>query len=160
MRVFIILLILSQLSGCVGFAVGTYGTFEYRSENFILEEQPNQLGFGASKESYSQEKIIAAWGKPDVQYTENKCSVLSYYNGYNWSGFGAFAVIFPIPFVIPSSRNETRFYFIDNKSVAVITEGGKITSMLGYICSSHLCGFQAGPINANIPRKVTIDQCN
>lgn len=78
---------------------------------------------------------------------------------YNWSGIGAFVVIVPIPLVIPSGHDETKFYFIDNASVAAITEYGEVTSMFGYMCGSNECGFKAGPVNSDKTRKVTVDWC-
>lgn len=160
MRIILTVLVVLHLSGCVGLAVGSYGTFESKKEKFRLSTEPHKFEFGLNKQDYTQKQVIKLWGVPDEQYTEGKCSVLSYHDGYNWSGVGAFVILVPIPLVVPSGKDETNFYFIENKSVAAITEYGEVTGMFGYMCGSNECGFQSGSVNTDNIRKVSTDWCH
>ncbi|RCU48731.1 MULTISPECIES: hypothetical protein [Corallincola] len=160
MRVVFILLFVLHLSGCVGLAVGSYGTFENKKEDFTVSSERNKFDFGARKQAYTQEQLIELWGNPDDSYTEGKCTVLSYHDGYNWSGVGAFVFIIPIPLAVPSGNNETKLYFINNQSVAATTEYGEVIGMFGYMCGSNECGFNAGPVDSDKARKVSVDWCS
>ena len=160
MRIILTLILTLHLSGCVGLAVGSYGTFENKKDNFTLSVERNKFGFATNSQVYSEEQLIKLWGEPNEKYTEGNCSVLSYHDGYNWSGVGAFVLIVPIPLVVPSGKDETKFYFINNQSVAAISEYGEIVSMFGYMCGSNECGFKAGSVNTDKPRKITASWCN
>ncbi len=46
MRILLVLLSFFFLSGCVGLAIGTYGTFESKKDIFHLTEQRNNQGHG------------------------------------------------------------------------------------------------------------------
>ncbi|WP_345552539.1 hypothetical protein [Microbulbifer aestuariivivens] len=143
MRIIILICLTQLLTGCIGLAVGTFGTFESKQENTSL----------------TKDEIIASRGHPDTISTLGKCEVITYYDGYSWSGVGAFVVVIPIPIFLPSGHDETRYYFIDGKSVAQVTEYGEVTGALGYACGSNECGFSAGPVNTDKIRKVEVNWC-
>ena len=158
MRFILVLLPLFMLTGCAGLAVGSFGTFENKRENFTLESERNEFGFGIS-EPYSTERVIELWGKPDESYQEGLCTVYSYHDGFSWSGVGAFVLIIPIPLMVPSGNDEVRIYFRDNQSVAAVSEYGEVTGMFGYMCGSNECGFHAGAVNTGKTRKVDVAWC-
>jgi hypothetical protein len=140
-RVFIIV-VTYLLSGCVGLAVGTFGTFEKHTEKFEITDHKNNFGF--AKLEYTKEDIIRKWGAPNEIYRTKNCEVLGYYNGYSWSGIGAFVLVLPIPLLLPSGHDESRFYFKNGKSVGLTKEYGEITSAFGFMCGSNECKFMAG----------------
>jgi hypothetical protein len=158
MRILIVILSFFWLTGCVGLAVGSYGTFESQKDSFHLTEQRNKQGYG-DKVTYTKEQVISLWGEPDEITTNGSCDVLSYYDGYNWSGVGAFVLIVPIPLALPSGADETKIYFKNNQSVKLISEYGEITGMFGYMCGSNECGFKAGAVNTDKTRVVPITWC-
>ncbi|WP_371189013.1 hypothetical protein [Thalassotalea maritima] len=158
MRIFLVLFSFLCLSGCVGLAVGTYGTFESQKDNFNLTDKRNQQGYGENT-SYSKEHVISLWGTPDNITTKGSCDIFSYHDGYNWSGVGAFVVVVPIPLVIPSGADETKIYFKNNQSVKLVSEYGEITGMFGYMCGSNECGFKSGAVNTDKPRTVPVTWC-
>jgi len=65
------------MSGCVGLAVGTFGTFESGKE----------VG---SRFSETREMLFSARGAPDSVESHGRCETLIYQNGWSWSGVGAF----------------------------------------------------------------------
>lgn len=142
-----------MLSGCVGLAVGTFDTFEGKTEDFTLSEKRNKFAYGNAAE-YTQEQVITLWGQPDEKHQEGLCSVFSYYDGYNWRGVGAFVLLVPVPLLVPSGHSEIKIYFKDNKSTAVVTEYGEVSSMFGFMCGSNECGFTAGAVNQNRTRNI------
>ena len=158
MRILIALTLLISLSGCVGLAVGSYGTFESKKENFNLSEQRNKQGYGKNK-SYSKEQVITLWGTPDEISSKGACDVLTYHDGYNWSGIGAYVLIVPIPLALPSGNDETKIYFKNNQSIKLTSEYGEITGMFGYMCGSNACGFKTGAVNTDKPRKIPVTWC-
>lgn len=159
MKILLVLISLLYLCGCVGLAVGSYGTFETAQENSYVSGKLKQQS--ANKDaSYSKEQVISALGQPDKTSTNGSCDVLSYHDGYNWAGVGAFVGIVPVPLVIPNGHNETKIYFKNNQSVQSTSEYGEITWLLGYMCGSNECGFNAGPVNEQKTRKVLVTWCD
>lgn len=159
MRFILILFPAFFLTGCVGFAVGSYGTFESKYEKFTLRAERNKFGYGDPK-PYTTESVVEFWGKPDESFQEGKCTVYSYHDGFSWSGVGAFVLVIPIPLLVPTGNDEIRIYFRDNQSIAAVSEFGKETSVFGFLCGSNECGFRAGAVNTDIPRKVDVDWCD
>ncbi|MBY6185368.1 hypothetical protein KUV89_01755 [Marinobacter hydrocarbonoclasticus] len=147
------------LSGCVGLAVGTFGTYESLKPNPAITAEKNEFGFGQPDQPLTKSALIAAWGEPDATRSEGRCEVLSYYDGYNWSGIGAFVAVVPIPLVVPSGHDENRFYFIDGQSVAAVTEYGEVTGGLGYVCGSNECQWLTGPVNTEKTRRADLSFC-
>ena len=143
MRIIIIICLTQIITGCMGLAVGTFGTFESKKETPAL----------------SKENLIASHGKPDDFYKVGSCEVLTYYDGYNWSGVGAFVLVIPLPILLPSGHDESRYYFIDGKSVATITEYGEVSGALGYMCGSNECKGLAGPVNTDKSRTIEVTWC-
>jgi len=158
MRTLVVLISLVLLSGCVGLAVGSYGTFESTKDSFNLSEQRNKQGNGERK-SYAKEQVMALWGRPDKISTTGSCDVFTYHDGYNWSGLGAFVLIVPIPLALPTGHDETKIYFRNNQSIKLTSEYGDVTGMLGYMCGSNECGFQAGTVNTDKPRNIRVTWC-
>jgi hypothetical protein len=158
MRILVVLISLLFLSGCIGLSVGSYGTFESKKESFNLLEQRNEQGYGENK-SYSKEEVISLWGKPDKISTNGSCDVLTYHDGYNWSGVGAFVLIVPIPLALPTGNDETKIYFKNNQSIKLTSEYGEITGMFGYMCGSNKCGFHAGAVNTDKTRIIPVTWC-
>ena len=143
MKKIIIICLTQILTGCIGLSVGTFGTFENKRENTSL----------------TKEQLIATQGEPDEISTTGNCEVLTYYDGYSWSGIGAFIVIIPVPLLVPSGHDESRYYFINGKSVATVSEYGEVTGILGYMCGSNECKGSAGPVNTDKPRNIKVTWC-
>ena len=154
-----ILLVAILLQGCVGLAVGTYGTFEDEKSTAKISSTKNEFIYGYSAANLSKESLISAWGEPDSVSTEGKCEVLTYNDGYNWSGVGAFILFFPIPILVPTGHDENRFYFINGELVRLVSEYGEVTGALGYMCGSNECKGMAGPVNTKKSRKVKVNWC-
>lgn len=147
------------LQGCVGLAVGTYGTFEDEKTSVNITSERNKFNYGASATALTKEALISSWGEPDAITQVGSCEVVTYHDGYSWSGVGAFIVFFPIPLVVPTGHDENRFYFVNGKSVGLITEYGEVTGALGYMCGSNECKGLAGPVNTEKPRQVEVKWC-
>jgi hypothetical protein len=96
MRILIVLLLSICFSGCVGLAVGSYGTFESQKDRFHLTEQRKKQGYG-DKVTYTKKQVLSLWGEPDEISTNGSCDIFSYHDGYNWSGFGAIPAIVLAP---------------------------------------------------------------
>jgi hypothetical protein len=158
MRIFLVFTSALLLTGCVGLAVGSFGTFE-NSEEFTPEPERNQFGFGGAT-SYTTERVIELWGQPNESYKEGACTVYSYHDGLNWSGVGVFVLVVPVPLLVPSGKDEVRIYFRDNQRVAAVSEYGEVTSMFGYMCGSNECEFLAGAVNTDQTRKVSVTWCS
>ena len=159
MRILIAFILTITLSGCVGLAVGSYGTYESKKDTFKLENKRNDVNYYSESTSYSKEQVISLWGEPDEITTNGSCDVLTYHDGYNWSGIGAFLVIVPIPLAVPSGHDETKIYFKNNQSIKLTSEYGEITGMFGYMCGSNECGFKAGAVNTDKARVVPVTWC-
>lgn len=132
------------LSGCAGLGVATFGTHERFASEFELQPERNKTAYFGSNQKYTKEQIVRLWGKPDKVGVRHGYDFITYYNGYNWSGIGAFVVVIPIPLVVPSSRNQQTFYFENNNAIGFVTEYGEVISALGYFCGSNECKFIAG----------------
>ena len=158
MRILIVLISFLFLTGCVGLAVGSYGTFEYQKENFNLADKRLEQGNGDRK-SYTKEEVISLWGKPDQVNANGGCEVLTYHDGYTWSGVGAFILIVPVPLALPSGNDETKIYFKNNQSIRLTSEYGEMTGMFGYMCGSNECGFKAGAVNTDKSRTIPVTWC-
>lgn len=143
MRIIIIICLTQLLTGCVGLAVGTFGTFERK------EELP----------TLTKESLISKNGEPDKISIVGKCEVFTYYDGYNWSGAGAFVLIVPLPVLLPTGNDESRYYFKNGKSVAVVSEYGEVTGALGYMCGSNECKGLAGRVNTDQTREIEVTWC-
>ncbi|RTE85800.1 MULTISPECIES: hypothetical protein [Gammaproteobacteria] len=144
MRKLALLAPLLLLQGCVGLAVGTYGTYEHAQQHAQLVRA----------------EIIARHGEPDRIKRQGECEVLSYFEGYNWQGIGAFVAVVPVPLVAPTSRQERRFYIKSGKAVAEVREFGEVKSVYGFMCGSNECGFVAGPAHPELTESVMVRQCD
>ena len=159
MRILLAFILTMTLSGCVGLAVGSYGTYESKRDSFKLENKRNDVNYYSESASYSKDQVISLWGEPDEISVNGSCDVLTYHDGYNWSGVGAFVFIVPIPLAVPSGHDETKIYFKNNQSVKLISEYGEITGVFGYMCGSNECGFKAGAVNTDKTRVVPVTWC-
>ena len=160
MRVLVIFISALLLSGCVGLAVGSYGTFENKREKFQLSDKRNKFKVYSEPTSYNKEQVLSLWGRPDEVKQTGACETLIYHDGYTWSGIGAYVIILPVPLVVPSGYDETRIYLKDGRTVAAVTEYGELTSMFGYTCGSNKCGFNLGKVNQDKTRKVDVTWCD
>jgi len=146
------------LSGCAGLAVGTFVTFESEQNDVSISSERNSFDYEVNPKPLSKDELISAWGEPDESYSFGSCEVVTYYDGYSWSGFGAFVVVIPLPILVPTGHDENRFYFINDQSVGLVKEYGEVSSALGYMCGSNECNGLAGPVNEN-KRKVDVKWC-
>lgn len=156
----LLMMTICLLQGCVGLAVGTYGTFEADYDSFSIGNQRNELAYRTEEKSLTKSLLVSSWGEPDEILRLGNCEVLSYYDGYTWSGAGAFIVFVPVPLIVPTGRDENRFYFVEGESVGLVTEYGEVSGALGYMCGSNECKWLAGPVNR--PRSVAVEStwCN
>ena len=144
MKNVLIICICFLLSSCAGLAIGTFGTRESTRNNFDISNQKNEFENTALKNILTKEELISAWGEPNQLHQKGKCEVLTYHDGFSWSGVGAFLIIIPIPILIPTGYDENRFYFVKGQSVGLVQEYGKVTGALGYMCGSNECKWYAG----------------
>lgn len=158
MRILMLFISLLFLSGCAGLAVGTYGTFESQKDSFSLSNIRLEQNYRERK-SYSKDEVISLWGEPDQISINGSCEVLTYYDGYTWSGVGAFILVIPVPLILPSGHDETKIYFKNNQSIKLISEYGEVTGMVGYMCGSNECGFMAGSVNTEQTRTIPVTWC-
>jgi hypothetical protein len=156
---FFLLLMLPLLSGCAGLAVGSYGKHEQLKTSFALAKGKNNFGWSVHSGAYSESEIVGLWGEPDGIAKNGCCKVLSYHDGWSWSGVGAFVIIVPIPLLIPSGHYENRFYLKDGKCVGLISEYGEVSKVYGFMWGDNDGGFIAGDA-PNGPRKVPLSFCN
>lgn len=160
MRKFISFLCLATLlQGCVGLSVGTFGTFERKYDLVEVSNKKNQFFETSDQKKLTKEHLISLWGEPDNTAQIGRCEVVTYYDGYNWSGVGALLGIVPLPILVPSGKEENRFYFIDGRSVGTVSEFGELTSLFGYMCGSNECSWHFGAANKDKTRKAKIDWC-
>lgn len=159
MKIISIFSLVLVLTGCVGLAVGSYGTFEDHKESFAISEIKNEFDYQAEYPKLSKAELVSTWGKPDDVSTDGNCEVVTYHDGYSWSGVGAFLLFFPLPVLVPTGHDESRFYFVNGESVGVVTEYGEVTAGLGYMCGSNECSFLAGSVNTDKARRVKVDWC-
>jgi len=158
-RVLAIISTVLSLSGCVGLAVGTYGTFENKEESFSISSEKNSFEYSTSAETLTKEQLVSTWGEPDQISMVGSCEVVAYNDGFSWSGVGAFLVIIPIPLLAPSGYDENRFYFINGQAVGLVTEYGEVTGGLGYMCGSNECSGLAGEVNKDKTRQIQVPWC-
>lgn len=148
--------LIPMLSGCLGVAVGRYGTSEETRESFRLTPTRNQFAYGGTQFSVTPAALVESWGEPDETGTLGRCEVMTYYHGRAWEGPGAMLLFIPIPLMGPSGYKENRFYFIDNRSVGMVREYGEVTEAYGYLCYQQPCDFELGntrksPARAEVP---------
>ena len=134
------------ISGCVGLAVGTFGTFESGKD----------VG---SRFSETREELVRERGAPDSVETHGRCEALIYHDGWSWSGVGAFLGLIPVPLLVPSGHDEETVYLRDGRTVGVVSEYGEVTGMLGFMCGGDQCGFEAGPVNRDMTRTAAVPWC-
>jgi hypothetical protein len=134
------------MSGCVGLAVGTFGTFESGKE----------VG---SRFSETREMLFSARGAPDSVESHGRCETLIYQHGWSWSGVGAFLGFVPVPLLVPSGYDEERLYLRDGRTVGEVSEYGEVTGMLGFMCGDNQCEFEAGRVNRDQRRKAAVPWC-
>jgi len=128
------------LSGCVGLAATTYGTYESPREEFSLGEARNEFGYQLNERGfYSPDEVFELWGKPDLEEREGECLVYIYKDGTSWAGVGAFVGVAPIPLVVPTGKYHNRIYFRNQKSVGVVQEYGEVKGHVGPLCGSNEC---------------------
>lgn len=159
-KLFIIIALLPWLTGCVGLAAGTYGTFQAIDTSPNIGSSKNQFSYAPQAQPLTKAQLLSSWGTPDETYQSGSCEVLSYYDGYTWSGFGVFLGILPIPLLVPSGHDENRFYFKNGTTVAVVKEYGEVVSAYGYLCGSNQCGAVFGPVNTQLVREQSLAECN
>ena len=147
------------LQGCVGLAVGTYGTFEDEKSSVSISSKRNELSYGSNATTVTKETLVSSWGEPDAIERIGSCEVVTYHDGYSWSGVGAFVVFLPVPLMVPSGKDESRFYFVDDQFVRLVSEYGEVTGALGYMCGSNECKGLAGPVNTDKAREVKVTWC-
>lgn len=147
------------LNGCVGLAVGTYGTFQAEKESFNISDEKNYFDYSVNTIKLTKEVLLSTWGEPDEIAKVGNCEVVTYYDGYNWSGIGAFIVFFPVPLLVPTGHDENRFYFINGESVGLVTEYSEVIGALGYMCGSNECKGLAGPVNSEKKRNIEVKWC-
>ena len=163
MRLLIFLLLLPFLQGCAGLAVGTLGTFEAEKKSFQLNESKNsyKINFFDDLESdFTKEELINSWGDPDSYRVNGNCEVLTYYDGYTWSGVGVFLLVIPIPLVVPTGHDENRLYFVDGKFSRMVSEYGEVKHALGYMCGGDGCRWLSGREDKARTRKIDVDWCD
>ena len=158
MKNFLVTCFCFLLSGCAGLAVGTFGTFENEQNVVHISDKRNEFEYIAPKSTLTKEVLVSTWGKPDEISQYGKCEVVTYYDGYSWSGIGAFLVFFPVPLMVPTGYDENRFYFINGESVGLVSEYGEVTGALGYMCGSNECKGVAGPVTEN-KRQIEVRWC-
>jgi hypothetical protein len=158
-NILISFMFLLPLYGCAGMGlyVGTVGTVEKVSDPLVIEEGKNNIGYKMPETQYTKEETISLWGEPDEVTTVGACEVLTYYDGYSWSGVFAVAIIIPVPLLIPSGYDENRIYFRDGKSIKLVSEVGEVIHVLGLVWASD-GGFVARRVYQN--RKVEVNWCN
>lgn len=139
-----VLLWLPALGGCAGAAVGTFGTKELASTDFVLAPARNEFSFSLEPVSYTRDEVVDLWGTPDSVETFAACEVLVYDDGVSWSGAGAFVGVVPVPLAVPSGRYQNRFYAREGRVVGLVREYGEVDRMAGYMCGSNECGAMAG----------------
>ncbi|TKB45164.1 hypothetical protein [Thalassotalea mangrovi] len=159
-KLILLLALVMPLSGCVGLAVGTFGTFETKVSKPDISEERNQFDYKIEAPTFTKEALVNSWGEADEIIQDGVCEVLIYHDGYSWSGVGAFVVVVPIPLLVPSGYDENRFYFKDGYSVGLIKEYGEVTSALGYMCGSNECKFLSGTVNTEKTKKVEMAECH
>jgi len=152
MKKLVALFLTFSLYGCVGLALGTYGTHEVEVTSAKITNERNDFNVITGTTVQNKRALFSAWGEPDSIDQVGNCEVVTYHDGYNWSGVGAFVLILPIPLLVPSGKAENRFYFVNGESVGVVREIGEVTGMLGYMCGSNECRFAAGPVKYGIIR--------
>lgn len=159
MKILSIFSLVILLSGCVGLAVGSYGTFEEHKEKFAVSTNKNEFDYRAEYPKTTKDELLSAWGEPDELSNHGDCEVVIYYDGYTWAGVGAFIVFFPVPLLVPTGHEENRFYFKNGESVGMVAEYGEVTAGLGYMCGSNECAFLSGAVNTDKPRAVEVNWC-
>ena len=147
MKILLILIFSTCISGCTGLAVGTIGVFEREDKYFTNREVTKQ-------------QFIYEMGELDDIWKYNRCEVLTYHDGYTWGGAGAFFLFLPIPLMLPTGYKETDFYFIDNKSVREIYEFSDLTAAFGYTCGSNECSWLNVKGNTSDKRKIEVTWCD
>ena len=148
-----------SLSGCLGLAVGSYGKHERLHPSFALAKGKNNFGgFSVAARDYSESEILSLWGEPDGITTNDCCKVLSYHDGYSWSGVGAFVVVAPVPLLVPTGHYENRFYLKNEKCVGFVSEQGDVCIAYGFIWADNGGGFVTGDAS-NGPRKIPLNFC-
>ncbi|QIZ77541.1 hypothetical protein [Ferrimonas lipolytica] len=161
MRILLAMALLSTLTGCVGLAVGSFGTLEAKKTDFSLNDQRGKLGFSVKEaETYTTEQVVELWGDPDSVAEKGNCTVYSYHDGLSWSGVGAFVGVVPLPLLVPSGKDETKIYFVDGRSVAAVSEYGEVTHAFGYVCGSNECGFNYGAANTEALKNAEVTECS
>ncbi|ACR12306.1 putative lipoprotein [Teredinibacter turnerae T7901] len=160
MKKILIIVMLGVLQGCVGLAVGTYGTFESERSLVNISNEKNTFNYPGSTELLTKDQLLSAWGAPESIVKEGRCEIITYHNGYSWSGVGAFVFVVPIPILLPTGKEKNKFYFIDGEFVRLVSEYGEVAAAFGFMCGSNECGAQAGPVNNERTRNVDVTWCD
>lgn len=105
------------LTGCVGYIATDNQMKEFKQGEFSLGVRGFVIGHMA--EEISQEKLIQAWGEPDLKYREGGYEYWRYdKDKYIWSGVVA-VVIIPIPLMVPTGTDHAIFKVHDTNILSV-----------------------------------------
>ena len=151
LRLIIVLVLTTTVSGCGGLAVGTYGKKELARSDFALAKERNKFALSKRTTPYTKSEIIENWGEADEIQAYKNCEVLVFKNGTSWAGGGAVVGVVPVPVMVPSGTYKNRFYLRNGAAVGVVEEYGEADRAVGYTCGSNECKASTGE-KVNEPR--------
>ena len=154
MKILSILCLFVILNGCFGLGALTFQPVEHETEIFSISDEKNEFADDDNPPRLTKEILISTRGKPDEISADGKCEVVTYYDGYVWTGVYVQLAFFPIPLLAPTEHDENRFYFVNDESVALVTHRGRLTKCSGVILAPipNSKGIDCGKINRKAPK--------
>lgn len=158
MKRFFLLLFIVYLQGCVGVSVGTFGTETAETKTPSPKSLDYKASFPITQKYFTKQDFIDALGEPDNESYYKNCEVITYYNGFSWSGLTAYLLIVPIPLFLPSGIDESSVYFRGGYATALTQEYGTEKQTYGYICGELGCKTINGYVHSftGIPKQKPI----
>jgi len=122
LRMLSLALSVALCSGCVGFA--TYGDVEHRRPFPVLSL--DRARYAAYSNEYlppNKNQLLAAWGSPDRIDTEKGRERWIYKEQIPWNGVLLYALILPVPLMLPVGRSYMVIEFSNDTIVGSETVG-------------------------------------
>jgi hypothetical protein len=116
LRVCIVLLLATPLTGCIGLEYS--GTHEGSTTSPCIATTPGVLFEGAHQFVATMEQVGRDWGPPSqISFDANGTERWTYYGPLRWNGVLLLAVVIPLPLFIPMGRERVSIDFRDGTAV-------------------------------------------
>lgn len=114
-RITLIIVCASFISGCLGFTIFYEEDKKYTQTSFTLGDRAYLSQYrDRNSPALTKSLIFDRWGRPDEIKHKNATEYWRYSDGLMWQGIMLYAVLVPIPLVLPTGSKDIVFEFAND----------------------------------------------